>query len=95
MLSKFYLFWHIARWIAILVAIGLICTYWVVELSAHSLEFEYVGPGSEVQRLDHEARDKENERARDRDRNDKPDRSERERECDRERANEWDREHTV
>lgn len=59
MMDGFYTLWTYLRWIAVGLSIALFIAL-TVYCHAWSLEFEYVGPGSECDRLDRDSRDHEN-----------------------------------
>lgn len=86
MIAKFYYWWAVFRYTFMILAVIFLI---VCAIKGHtfSLEFEYIGPGSEFSRLEREYEAKENERARER--------------CDEGRGSEkdyergctWDRDH--
>lgn len=88
LLKGFYTLWTYLRWLAIglsitiFIALSIYCHSW-------SLEIEYVGPGSDADRLDREVRDHENRESFDRAREGRGDTR------DIERANEYSNDHEV
>ncbi len=87
-ISNFYFYWSCFRWG--FVALGtLILIVLAITGNTWSLEFEYIGPGGEFDRLEREFEDKQNERARDRCRCEDACPSPRELE----RAAQWERDH--
>jgi hypothetical protein len=65
MLTRFYDIWRIARLLSLGVA-GCVCLIGMAQGQAWNLEIEYIGPGSEAERLFEQRRDDDNREANDR-----------------------------
>lgn len=64
-LQLFYEIWKLLR-VAALIAAGLLLLFACIFGHTFHLDIEYIGPGSEAERLDREYNDKQNERAHER-----------------------------
>jgi hypothetical protein len=94
MINAFHEAWGTARAFVLTQFVVAALYFGWSEARAHVIDgLEYVGPGSEASRTEHEARDKQNERAYEKDRDNAPNRNDREKQQDRERAAEYTRDH--
>ncbi len=88
MITKFYDYWIYARWIAVIVSIVLFVIL-TCRGHAHTLEVEYVGPGSDAYDADKPARERENKAAYERESRNDPNRSDKEKERDARKASDY------
>ena len=87
-LERFYTLWTYMRWISVFIFIALFIAFSIYGHS-WSLELEYVGPGSDADRLGRDVRDRDNRDSFDRVQQDTADTR------DVERAVEYSRDHEV
>lgn len=88
MINRFHQFWRVFR-VASLACAGLLALIGMIKCHAYSLEADYRGPGSEIERFERECRERDNHEAAERRAEGSQDRR------DVERAGENEREHGV